>query len=118
MIKTWPGAPRTITVSDLHYENIIMVNVSNPILIEQDYCPHNQCSKETPSKIKISKVTFKNIKGTSATPDDVKLICCSGVPCEEAKLSGIDLTFNEAPTTAKCAKVKPVIIGKAPSCVA
>ncbi|KAF7844146.1 polygalacturonase-like [Senna tora] len=73
-IKTWPGAPGTITVSDLHYENIIMVNVSNPILIEQDYCPYNQCSKETPSKIKISKVTFKNIKGTSATPDGVKLI--------------------------------------------
>ncbi|KAF7807094.1 polygalacturonase-like [Senna tora] len=117
-IKTWPGAPGTITVSDLHYEDIIMVNVSNPILIEQDYCPYNQCSKETPSKIKISKVTFKNIKGTSATPDGVKLICSSGVPCEDAKLSGIDLTFNGAPTTAKCANVKPLIIGKAPSCVA
>ncbi|KAF7807220.1 Polygalacturonase [Senna tora] len=72
----------------------------------------------TPSKIKISKVTFKNIKGTSATPDGVKLICSSGVPCEDAKLSGIDLTFNGAPTTAKCANVKPVIIGKAPSCAA
>ncbi|KAF7807657.1 polygalacturonase-like [Senna tora] len=116
-LKTWPGAPGTTTVSDLHYEDIIMVNMSNPILIEQEYCPYNQCPKETPSKIKISKVTFENIKATSATPDGVKLICSSGVPCEDAKLSGIDLTFNGAPTTAKCAHVKPVIIGKAPSCV-
>ncbi|KAF7807614.1 polygalacturonase-like [Senna tora] len=116
-IKTWPGAPGTITVSDLQYEDIIMVNVSNPILIEQEYCPYNQCSKETPSKIKISKATFENIKGTSTTPNGVKLICSSGVPCEDAKLSEIDLTFNGAPTTAKCANVKPVIIGKAPSCV-
>ncbi|KAF7807732.1 polygalacturonase-like [Senna tora] len=105
----------TTTVSDLHYEDIIMVNVSNPILIEQDYCPYNQCSKETPSKINISKVAFENIKGTSATPDGVKLICSSGVPCEDAKLSKIDLTFNGAPTTTKCANVKPVNIGKAPS---
>ncbi|KAF7807116.1 Polygalacturonase [Senna tora] len=87
-------------------------------LLLASYVEAQQCSKETPSKIKISKVTFKNIKGTSATPDGVKLICSSGVPCEDAKLSGIDLTFNGAPTTAKCANVKPVIIGKAPSCVA
>ncbi|KAF7800775.1 Polygalacturonase [Senna tora] len=42
----------------------------------------------------------------------------SGVPCEDAKLSEIDLIFIGSPTTAKCANVKPVVIGKAPSCVA
>ncbi|KAF7807615.1 Polygalacturonase [Senna tora] len=73
---------------------------------------------KTPPKIKISKVTFENIKGTSSTPDGVKLICSSGVTCEDAKLSEIDLTFSGAPIVVKFANVKPVIIGKASSCVA
>ncbi|KAF7806934.1 polygalacturonase-like [Senna tora] len=108
-IKTWPGTPGATTVSDLHYEDITMVNVRNPILIEQDYCPYNQCSRQTPSKVKISKVTFKKIKGTSASPIGVTLVCSSGVPCERTQLSDIDLTFNGAPTTAKCVNVRPII---------
>ncbi|KAF7806930.1 polygalacturonase-like [Senna tora] len=114
-IKTWLGAPGNTTVSFLHYEDIIMINVSNPIIIEQDYCPYNQCSKETPSKIKISNVTFKSIKGTSATPDGVALICSSGVPCEDVELNQIDLTFNGTRTATKYANV---IVGKPPGCVA
>lgn len=73
---------------------------------------------QNPSKIKISKVTFKNIKGTSATPEGVVLVCSSGVPCEGVELSDIALTFNGAEAKAKCANVKPVIQGKAPACAA
>lgn len=45
-IKTWPASPAAGTASDMHYEDIIMVNVSNPILIDQEYCPHNLCNKQ------------------------------------------------------------------------
>jgi galacturan 1,4-alpha-galacturonidase len=45
-IKTWPDAPGTITVSDIHFEDIIMNNVMNPVIIDQEYCPWNQCSKK------------------------------------------------------------------------
>lgn len=45
---------------------------------------------QSPLKIKISKVTFKDITGTSATQNGVVLICSSGVPCEEVVLSNID----------------------------
>ncbi|KAF7832008.1 polygalacturonase isoform X3 [Senna tora] len=75
-------------------------------------------SPRAPSKVKISKVEFKNIRGTFATPNGVSLICSSGIPCEDAKLSEIDLTFNGAPTTAKCSNVKPIIVRKAPKCTA
>ena len=45
-IKTWPAAPGTITVTKMHFENIVMTNVSNPVIIDQEYCPWNQCNKK------------------------------------------------------------------------
>ena len=117
-IKTWPSAPGTITITDMHFEDITMINVLNPVIIDQEYCPWNQCSKQTPSKIKISKVSFKNIHGTSKTPEGVILVCSRGVPCEGVELNNIDLTFNGAPAKAKCSNVKPIVIGKAPACQA
>lgn len=115
-IKTWPNAPGTSPVTNLTFEDITMVNVYNPVIIDQQYCPFEICSKQSPSKIKISNVKFKNIKGTSETKEGVILNCSSGVPCEGVELSDISLTFDGAPAVAKCANVKPIIIGKAPSC--
>ncbi|KAL2316563.1 hypothetical protein Fmac_030439 [Flemingia macrophylla] len=117
-IKTWPSSPSSITITDMHFEDINMINVLNPVIIDQEYCPYNQCDKKTPSSVKISKVTFTNIKGTSKTKEGVVLVCSSGSPCEGVELSNVDLTFNGAPITAKCANVKPKVTGKAPACQA
>ncbi|KAK7327677.1 hypothetical protein VNO77_21764 [Canavalia gladiata] len=97
--------------------DIVMINVRNPIIIDQEYCPWNQCSKQNPSKIKISKVSFKNIRGTSATKG-VTLLCSKGVPREQLEMSNIDLKFNGAAATARCHNVKPIVKGRAPICVA
>ncbi|XP_028758808.1 polygalacturonase-like [Neltuma alba] len=117
-IKTWPGTPGAITVTDMHFEDIIMNNVQNPVIIDQEYCPSNQCDKSSPSKIKISNVSFTNIQGTSQTQDGVVLICSSGVPCENVQLNNINLAFNGAEVTAKCLNVKPTVTGTAPTCAA
>jgi galacturan 1,4-alpha-galacturonidase len=65
-IKTWPDAPGTITVSDIHFEDITMTNVKNPVIIDQEYCPWNQCSKKviTPKFVIISQCIslFYNFK--------------------------------------------------------
>ncbi|XP_027925488.1 polygalacturonase-like [Vigna unguiculata] len=117
-IKTWPSEPGTITVTNMKFEDITMDNVKNPIIIDQEYCPWNQCTKKYPSKIKISKVTIKNIKGTSATKEGVIIACSSGVPCEGVEISNVDLKFKGAPAIAVCSNVKPKITGKAPTCTA
>ncbi|KAE9621872.1 putative polygalacturonase [Lupinus albus] len=117
-IKSWPSTSIATTVTNMRFEDITMVNVANPIIIDQEYCPWNQCSKKAPSKVKISKVSFKNIKGTSSTKEGVVLICSKSIPCEGVELSEINLTFNGAPAIAVCSNVKPKIIGKAPACTA
>ncbi|MCI06885.1 polygalactorunase PG11, partial [Trifolium medium] len=57
-------------------------------------------------------------QGTSGTAEGVVLICSSSVPCDGVELNNIDLTFNGAPTVAKCTNVKPIVTGKAPACQA
>ncbi|KAG8647461.1 hypothetical protein MANES_09G077733v8 [Manihot esculenta] len=114
-IKTWPAMfPNTAT--NIHFQDITMENVSNPIIVDQMYCPWNKCNKKEPSKVKISDVSFKNIKGTSATALTVQLICSSGVPCEKVELANIDLTYSgpEGPAKSECIDVKPTIVGKIP----
>ncbi|KAM1742934.1 hypothetical protein ACFX12_012867 [Malus domestica] len=110
-IKTWPASPSDGIASDMHFEDIIMVNVSNPVLIDQQYCPWNQCKQNVPSKVKISNVSFKNIKGSSATPLAVQIVCSGGISCENVELADIDLTYNgnKGPLTSQCSNVKPTI---------
>ncbi|KAL0560155.1 hypothetical protein IC582_000549 [Cucumis melo] len=107
------ASPIAGTATNMHFLDIIIVNVSNPILIDQEYYPWNQCNRKIPSKIKINKVSFKNIRGTSATPVAVKLFCSSNLPCKEVKVANIDLVSNgiKGSLTSECMNVKPIILG-------
>ncbi|XP_021599749.2 polygalacturonase [Manihot esculenta] len=88
-IKTWP-ALHGGSVSNIHFEHIVMQTVSNPIIIDQMYCAHNLCNRK-PSKVKISDVSFKNIRGSSRTPTADQLTCSSSVPCKNVELSNVNL---------------------------
>ncbi|XLS52228.1 hypothetical protein HN51_012905 [Arachis hypogaea] len=112
-IKTWPSAPGTSPISNLYYEDVTIINVRNPIIIDQEYCPLNQCNKQNPSKIRIKNVSFKNIRGTSLTREGINLICNSALPCQQVTLRDIDLKFNEAPIVTVCRNVKPTVAGRA-----
>ncbi|KAH1056954.1 hypothetical protein J1N35_035019 [Gossypium stocksii] len=43
------------------------------------------------SKGKLSNISFKNIRGTSALPKAVKFICSGSSPCQNVELAGIDI---------------------------
>nr|BAO02513.1 predicted polygalacturonase ortholog [Nicotiana alata] len=112
-IKTWPASHPGV-VNDVHFEDIIVQNVSNPVVIDQVYCPFNKCNKDLPSQVKISKVSFQNIKGTSRTQDAVSLLCSKGVPCEGIEVGDIDISYSgkEGPAKSSCENIKPSLKGK------
>ncbi|KAI3753436.1 hypothetical protein L2E82_25488 [Cichorium intybus] len=120
-IKSWPSSPPN-TASDIHFEDIIMQKVGNPILIDQEYCPWNACKKGSPSKVKLTNVSFRKIKGTSSTKVAIRLICSSAFPCDTVELADINLTNAGAggPATSECANIKPKIVGAVvpPACPA
>lgn len=44
-IKTWPGSPPS-RASNITFQDITMDDVANPIIIDQQYCPHDHCGSD------------------------------------------------------------------------
>ncbi|KAK8934476.1 hypothetical protein KSP39_PZI014735 [Platanthera zijinensis] len=94
-IKTWEASPTPSSAYNLKFEDLVMRNVDNPIVIDQKYCPHNHCNtKGGPSLVKISDVKFRNIRGETRTKTAINLVCSDSVPCEDIELSDIKLKYN------------------------
>ncbi|KAL4342570.1 hypothetical protein GQ457_08G032780 [Hibiscus cannabinus] len=100
-IKTWAGEYGG-TVSDVHFEDITVKNAE--------------------SNVKLSNISFKNIRGTAALPEVVKIICSGKFPCENVELADIDIKYSgpKGPGVSECKNVKPKITGKQnpPACAA
>ncbi|KAK7837104.1 exopolygalacturonase [Quercus suber] len=110
-IKTLPSSSSRVA-SDIHFEDVVMKNVGNPIIINQNYCLNNQCSNQR---------HFKKIRGTSSTKKVVNLICTKSVPCQQVVLSDIDLAYKGGggSTTSTFTNVQHAILGKQnpPACI-
>ncbi|KAK7317919.1 hypothetical protein RJT34_02546 [Clitoria ternatea] len=100
-IKTW-GRPSYGFVRNVVFQDAIMVNVENPILIDQNYCPDNKGCPGQASGVKISDVRYENIHGTSATQVAMKFDCSSKYPCSGIRLEDVKLTYNNQPAISSC----------------
>ncbi|CAF1923892.1 BnaC05g03780D [Brassica napus] len=101
-IKSWARAS-TGFVNKVFFQNLIMKNVQNPIIIDQNYCPTHQGCPTEHSGVKISQVTYRNIQGTSATQQAMNLACSKTNPCTGITLQDIKLTYNKGtPATSYC----------------
>ncbi|XP_057778251.1 polygalacturonase-like [Salvia miltiorrhiza] len=92
-IKTW-AKPSNAYARDIVFENLVMEDVANPIIIDQEYCPEKNCPKGN-SGVKVSDVVFNNIGGTSRSQEALALICSLTKPCEEIKLQNINLSYMD-----------------------
>ncbi|KAI7733785.1 hypothetical protein M8C21_027121 [Ambrosia artemisiifolia] len=112
-IKTWPDSCPG-EVADMNFEDLTMDKVQNPIIIEQDYCPHGACIKHKPSLVKVHKVLINNIQGTATTPAVVKLRCSkANRGCENVKISNINLRYvgPHGHAFQECCNVRPIYSG-------
>lgn len=50
-IKTWPNSPGSSAATNMTFKNIIMNNVTNPIIIDQSYCPFMSCNSKVIKQI-------------------------------------------------------------------
>ncbi|XP_022973873.1 polygalacturonase-like [Cucurbita maxima] len=100
-IKTW-GRPSNGFARDIHFKHIIMNNVNNPIVIDQNYCPHQQNCPGKGSGVKVSEVTYEDIKGTSATEIAINFDCSPTNPCTRLSLKDIKLTYGNQIAQASC----------------
>lgn len=45
-IKTWSDSPGTSMAFNVTFTDLVMDNVTNPIIIDQSYCPFYSCSNK------------------------------------------------------------------------
>ncbi|GMY34002.1 probable polygalacturonase At1g80170 isoform X2 [Fagus crenata] len=96
-IKTWQGGSGF--ASDISFQNVLMENVSNPIIIDQYYCDSRMpCANQTLA-VKVENISFMHIKGTSATEEAIKFACSNDYPCEGLYLEDILLVSCSGGTT-------------------
>ncbi|KAG6422213.1 hypothetical protein SASPL_118778 [Salvia splendens] len=94
-IKTWQGGSGY--ARKIIFQNIKMRNVSNPIIIDQYYCDSpSPCANQT-SAVSIDSISFRNIKGTSATEEAITLSCRYSHPCKKLYLEDIELVSLSGP---------------------
>ncbi|KAL9156694.1 hypothetical protein ABFS82_09G094800 [Erythranthe guttata] len=89
-IKTWQGGSGF--VRKVVFENIWMINVSNPIVIDQYYCNSQLTCLNQTSSVRIENVSYIGIRGTSATDEAIKFACSDSCPCKRLLLENIELT--------------------------
>ncbi|KAK4797413.1 hypothetical protein SAY86_029739 [Trapa natans] len=88
-IKTWQGGSGY--ASNIIFKNVMMENVSNPIIINQYYCDSFlPCPNQTNS-VKVNNVAFMHIKGTSATETAIRFACSDDSPCKDLYLEDVEL---------------------------
>ncbi|XP_027118890.1 polygalacturonase [Coffea arabica] len=109
-IKSW-GRPSKGFVKDVLFQHVTMINVQNPIVIDQNYCPsHINCPGQV-SGVKINDVTYRDIHGTSATEVAVKFDCSNKYPCSAIRLEDVKLTYKNQKAKSSCANAAGTALG-------
>ncbi|KAJ6408234.1 hypothetical protein OIU84_011530 [Salix udensis] len=115
-IKTWQGGSGS--ARNIKFLNIEMDNVTNPIIIDQNYCDQDEPCEEQRSAVQVKNVVYKNIKGTVASEVAIKFDCSKTYPCEGILMKDVNLEREGAGTAiALCNNVKLAEMGAvSPNC--
>ncbi|KAF7041716.1 hypothetical protein CFC21_051471 [Triticum aestivum] len=106
-IKTWQGGEGS--AERIIFQDIKMYNVTNPIIIDQNYCDSKKPCSEEESAVAISDIRYNNIHGTSSSKVAVKFICSSAVHCDGIVMQDVSLVGQKG-AYLKCSSVNARVI--------
>nr|GEV85178.1 probable polygalacturonase At1g80170 isoform X1 [Tanacetum cinerariifolium] len=86
-------------IRNVKYENVWMVNVSHPIIIDQYYCDSSKACPNETSTVNVENISYVNIKGTSANKEAIRFACSDVSPCEMLYLEDVELVSAKGGTT-------------------
>ncbi|CAL5336314.1 unnamed protein product [Camellia sinensis] len=104
-VKTWPASSSGVA-SDLHFEDLVMNNVSTPVLIDQQYYPYDQCQPED------HQCELQRYPGNICNR-----ACSRGSPCQDVKMSGICDTMVKMDLLLNVLMTSPLSPAKIPPCL-
>ncbi|KAI4372853.1 hypothetical protein MLD38_011037 [Melastoma candidum] len=106
-IKTWQGGSGY--AKNIKFQDIVMKDVENPIIIDQNYCDQKKQCQMQESAVQVSNVVYSGIRGTSASEEAIKFDCSKSHPCQGITLQAINLRSSQSPniqaTAAACSNV-------------
>ncbi|KAE8793285.1 Polygalacturonase [Hordeum vulgare] len=88
-IKTWQGGEGS--AERITFQDIKMYNVTNPIIIDQNYCDSKKPCSEQDSAVAISGIRYNKIHGTSSSKVAVKFMCSNAVHCDGIVMQDVSL---------------------------
>ncbi|KAJ8562656.1 hypothetical protein K7X08_031108 [Anisodus acutangulus] len=95
-IKTYQGGSGS--ASNIKFQNVVMNDVKNPIIIDQYYCDQVSPCKEQDSAVQVKNVIYQNIKGTSAPKEAINFNCSKNFPCQGILLENVKLLGENGET--------------------
>ncbi|RAL40011.1 hypothetical protein DM860_008151 [Cuscuta australis] len=108
-IKTWQGGSGY--VHTIRFQNVMMDDVSNPIIIDQFYCDSPTTCQNQTSAVEISKIVYQNISGISKSKNAMKFACSDSVPCSNIVLNNINLETRDGTAEVYCNSVTGIGYG-------
>ncbi|RDY06861.1 putative polygalacturonase, partial [Mucuna pruriens] len=95
-IKTWTGGAGY--ARKIRFEDIVVVNSGNPLIINQHYSSGVK-KNDNGDAVKISDVTYRNVKGTTSSENAITLKCDPSVACTDIVLDDISITTENGSIT-------------------
>ncbi|KAI3683036.1 hypothetical protein L1987_83514 [Smallanthus sonchifolius] len=111
-IKSWQGGSGY--ARNIRFQNIIMHNVTNPIIVDQNYCDQKEECPEKYLAVQMQNIVYRNIQGTSNSEMAINFDCSKTFPCQAILLDNIVLRRqgNEGDMKASCSNVMLATRGK------
>ncbi|KAG8656284.1 hypothetical protein MANES_04G114650v8 [Manihot esculenta] len=91
-IKTWQGGSGF--VRKVTFQDITLHNTSNPINIDQFYCPGGKCPNQTRA-VQLSDISFIGFRGTSFTETAINIACSQSLGCSNIFLDHINIISSD-----------------------